>query len=219
MNRTCGAITSNGKPCKRRPTDGRERCNLHGGKTPRGIASPQFKDGRYSKAMPERLLERFEAAKKDPELLNLSAEIALVESRLEDLLRRVEHGESISLWKELEDTLMEYQLSENDGVRIFAMSKMEKLIKRGLADFYTWHDIGNLIEQRRKLVDTERKHMIQSQMMLTLEQGMTLVTALLTSVKANVTDPIALRAISRDVERYLVIPAHNSISAGDEESS
>src|SRR5258708_37054514 len=46
----------------------REECYHHGGKTPRGIASPNFKHGRYSKSLPARMRERYEEALADPHL-------------------------------------------------------------------------------------------------------------------------------------------------------
>lgn len=45
----CGAKTRNRKPCQKAPVSGRKRCHLHGGKQPRGLDSPNFKHGLYSK--------------------------------------------------------------------------------------------------------------------------------------------------------------------------
>lgn len=44
----CGAKTRKGTPCRRAPLEGRKRCKLHGGATPRGPESPHFRHGRYS---------------------------------------------------------------------------------------------------------------------------------------------------------------------------
>jgi hypothetical protein len=45
----CGARTRAGAACRRPPARGRTRCNLHGGKSPRGRSHPRFLHGRYSK--------------------------------------------------------------------------------------------------------------------------------------------------------------------------
>lgn len=45
----CGAKTRSGNPCKRKPAKGRSRCRLHGGATPKGMDSPHWKTGLYSK--------------------------------------------------------------------------------------------------------------------------------------------------------------------------
>lgn len=46
---SCGARTRSGGKCRRKPTPGRTRCNLHGGKFLFGIAHPNYKHGLYSK--------------------------------------------------------------------------------------------------------------------------------------------------------------------------
>jgi hypothetical protein len=43
----CGAKTRRGTACQQ-PAMRNGRCRLHGGKTPRGLASPHLKHGRYS---------------------------------------------------------------------------------------------------------------------------------------------------------------------------
>ena len=47
--RTCGARTRSGAPCKNLAMYPAGRCRLHGGKSLRGLASPRYKHGRYSK--------------------------------------------------------------------------------------------------------------------------------------------------------------------------
>ena len=45
----CNALTRARTPCRRVPSPGRRRCNLHGGKSPRGSRHPRFKHGLYSR--------------------------------------------------------------------------------------------------------------------------------------------------------------------------
>ena len=54
--RRCGAKTRKGTPCKNPCVRGRNRCRMHGGKTPRGWASPHYKHGFYSKDSIARIL-------------------------------------------------------------------------------------------------------------------------------------------------------------------
>ena len=51
----CGAKTRAGTPCQRAPMPN-GRCDKHGGKSLRGIASPRFKHGFYSKDFPTHVL-------------------------------------------------------------------------------------------------------------------------------------------------------------------
>ena len=62
------------------------RCRWHGGKSLRGAEHPMAKHLRYSKYLPEALLARYQEARDDPQLLELRDEIALVDSRLIQLI-------------------------------------------------------------------------------------------------------------------------------------
>ena len=84
MNRCKAKAKQTGKRCKRSPTPGREVCRLHGGATPRGIDSPHFKHGRYSKAVPDRLIEQYEASRTDPDLITMRDDISLTDARIMD---------------------------------------------------------------------------------------------------------------------------------------
>ena len=65
---------------------GRTRCRLHGGDTPQGIASPHYRGKGYSRSIPAHLKDIYEAHFNDPDLLSLHKEIALCDTRIEDLL-------------------------------------------------------------------------------------------------------------------------------------
>lgn len=85
---------------------GRTVCLAHGGRTPRGVASPHFRTGRHSRDLPTRLAVRFEAAEGDPRLLELRGELALLDARIEELLGQLDRGEGdeandAPLWREI----------------------------------------------------------------------------------------------------------------------
>ena len=57
--------------------------------------------------------------------------------------------------------------------------------------------------QRRRLVASERKRLVETQQMLSVEQAMLFVTALAEAARRHVTDPRVLAAMSDDIERTL----------------
>lgn len=67
----------------------------------------------------------------------------------------------------------------------------------------TWQTIAELTEQRRKLVETERKRLVDMQQMITSEQAATLVAALTDAVRRHVDDPDTLAAIATEFDRLL----------------
>src|SRR5215207_6088014 len=87
--------------CCENPSMANGRCRMHGGLTPRGTDLPQFVHGRYSKSLPDRMVERYEQALADEERHDLADEIALAEMKVDDLLAGIKHGESDRLWLKL----------------------------------------------------------------------------------------------------------------------
>lgn len=78
---------STGKTCQRDAMDGSTKCYVHGGATPRGEASPQFKHGRYSRHLPKRIAAKMQQfADADP--LDLSEEMMLAKAILADWVGR-----------------------------------------------------------------------------------------------------------------------------------
>ena len=118
MNRCKAKTKQTGKRCKRSPTPGREVCRLHGGATPRGIDSPHFKHGRYSKAMPDRLIEKYETARNDPDLITMRDDIALIDTRIMDQLELAEADPVI--WDVITDLIEKRRkLCESERRRLY----------------------------------------------------------------------------------------------------
>lgn len=204
VHATCGGKCRDGHLCTNPPMTGRTRCRMHGGASPVGIASATFKHGKYSAYMPDRLLERYHDAVADPALLEQTHEIALVDSRLADLLTRVDTGEAGVLWEKARKATSDIRKAlhnENYGGVMEAALELDNIIGSGLTDFEAWNQISALLSQRRQLVESQRKRMIEQQQFVTVEQALLLVTAMINSVKEHVTDRAALNAISMDVAK------------------
>lgn len=203
--RICGAKTRSGKPCQNRPM-ANGRCRMHGGSTPNGFGLPQTKTGRYSKYLPGRMLEHYADAINDPELLNLRQEIALAEARITDLLSRVDSGESGKLWKQARAAWQQLNQARNEGdlnAEAEAADKLSHLLVRGQADYTVWHEVMVMIEQRRKLVESERRRLVDMQQMITAEQAMALVSAIIDTVRRNVSDRDTLAAIQGELTQLI----------------
>jgi len=79
-----------GEQCKNKCVPGRPRCKYHGGK-----AGAPIKTGAYSKynPVPRGLAKLFEAAMADPEILNLTKDIALLDAQLWSLAEKAKEQE------------------------------------------------------------------------------------------------------------------------------
>lgn len=194
--RQCSAKTKRtGSRCKNPAVNGVATCRMHGGKSARGVASGTFKTGRYSKALPARLMERYDLSREDSGLTDLSDELALTDARLFELLGRVDSGESGRLWDMLGKAKREYERESDQPKKAAILHGILALIEEGLEDRANWAEIAALMEQRRKLVDTERRRLADASQMVTASEALSLVRAVVAIVQEHVTDPLTIAAI------------------------
>lgn len=193
-----------------------QKCRSHGGAVIlRGIDSPGVKHMRYSQVLPTRMAARFVQSTNDPDLLSLQAEISLVDARIEDLLTRVDSGESGATWVRALNQYVELSASIKEGNAagmIAWLDKLRETIDAGLSDYHNWAEIGGAIEARRKLVESERKRLIDIQGMITVTEAMALMRVLTDSIQRNVSDPTALRMIQNDIKKFTGGVGYNTFS-------
>lgn len=157
--RYCGGKTSSGEPC-RKPPGPNGRCHLHGGRALRGIASPTYKHGRYSKDLPTRLLGRYQDALSDPQLLSVGEDIALITSMITETLSKLDTGESGARWRSVWTAYAAFRSARagNDPEQIVkTLAVLSQSIEQGYADFAAREDVRSLIDQRARLVATEQR--------------------------------------------------------------
>lgn len=177
---------------------------MHGGKSQGGVASRTFRDGRYSKYLPAQLLARYHESQEDAELLVLEEEIALLDARIADLLLRVDSGESGSMWRRLGAAWSEVEgTAPGSADRLVALAQLGDLIEGGASDYAAWAEVGDLIQQRRRLVESERRRLVEAQQTITAQQAMVLVSQLSQAVLAHVGDPHVRAAIAADIARLV----------------
>lgn len=141
---------------------------------------------------------RYQEAQDDPELLAMRAEVALIDARLIDVLSRVDTGESGSLWAELQKAWHTYQTGPPEK-RLEAEGRISDVISDGAGDYEAWEDVRSLIDQRSRLVASERQRLVQMQQFITAERAMTFVAAVMASVRRHVSDRSALASIAADL--------------------
>lgn len=207
----CQAWSCNhGRQCECLAVLGRNVCRSHGGASPRGIASPSYKDGRHSKYLPKRMLGEFIASGQSNEILSMRQDIALVDARIADLLQRVDTGESGQLWRQLREeveTLRQALAAQNADQVNECVVEIQRIVLRGHADHAAWSEVMNLVNQRRRLAEAERKRIIDMHQILTAEQALAYMQALATAVRDNVTD---FDVLTRIQQRFSELAAHPS---------
>ena len=213
----CGAKTrAKGKCRKWGMLNG--RCRLHGGATPHGWALPQTKTGKHSKYLrtDADLLERYDRGVNDPDLLALTDEIALIDSRVMTLLAEGGEVELQAVWGEmvsLKNEMEKYRLSKNNAGMAYIMSEILARIDLGSETVKKYAEISRHFEQRRRLVETERKRQIAMKIWATADEQMSLVMQVATLVRDNVNDPKELQAISAGLADIITARVSQSATA------
>lgn len=202
MRQLCGAKTRHGGPC-RQPARPNGRCRMHGGNhTGRGT----FKDGRYSKYLPVRLAARYEEARKDAQLLSLSDDLALLESRLCELLQALDTddvaaqwGKALTVWQGAKEAAG----AKNHAKQAEYFRELDGLLVRGADQAQQWAEIAEVMEQRRRLAETETRRLVHLQQFVTAQQVNLLVAALIRTVQTHVDDPGTRARLSVELARLL----------------
>lgn len=202
MDRCTARSKRTGEPCKRYPTPGRKVCRFHGGHQLRGIASPHWKDGKYSKVLPLGMTAAYERARTDPELIALRDELAVVDARLTTLLGDITAGAPSDLWQQLRATWTRIETAQarsDTATATEGLRTLRELIQQGAAASAGWAEVYEAMALRRSLADTERKRLEAMQATVTVDRVLALMTALGQSVRKHVKDRATLVAITEDI--------------------
>jgi len=159
---------------------------------------PQFRTGRYSKSVPDRLISRYQEALQDEERHDLADEIALAETKVDDILARMEQGESGELWLRLRDLERRVRRATGDQ-RASLLGEMFNLIRRGAQDEVMWREVERWVTRKQRVVETDMRVAKDKQEMVSAEEVMALMAGILDSIKRHVVDQATRKALARDI--------------------
>jgi hypothetical protein len=185
-----GTSRQSGLPCKRRRSPGSEYCIFHGGRTPKGGAHPNFKDGKRSRYMlaPE-IFEHFNRYLNDPELTNHRDSIALTDAMIQEALDDFYGGGTPELWRNINAAWrrVEKARKRGDGVRLGeALDRVGLLIDRGTRDVQGHERVLKLLNERRKHASAETKRRLAEEYTFTYEEAAAYYAALGAAVTKHV---------------------------------
>lgn len=187
----CGAKSkSTGKPCQREAM-ANGRCYVHGGATPKGPQSPNFKHGRYSKYLPKQLADKYHDALTDPDLTNVRHEIALIDALIMENIDALDTGSNREFWKAAKEQIVwarQGYKSENYSTLERALDALDDLADQRVLHFEAEAELRDKIEQRRKLVETEKKIALQGERAVSADELMVFMGAVVDLITRMVDD-------------------------------
>ena len=207
----CTALSRrSGERCRNPAVHGLDVCRMHGGGSPhRGTRSGRpIRHGRYSRLLPDRLAARYQEAERDNALLNLRAEISLIDARLAELLGHLSTGESGQSWREALAAwryLTDMAATGDVGLFRGAMDNLGRILQRGASDPRTWGEIVALVETRRRLVESERRRLVEMQQMISAEQAMALLASVTAIIRENIPDGPTRNRIASGIRGLLAV--------------
>ena len=187
----CGAKLRKkpGRFCKSPPIKGKRRCRLHGGRSLAGVAHGSFKHGRYSRYLPKDLRKQYEQSKHDPQLLSHEPDLRLMDLRLQGLIKNLDNTASLEAfsraqveWEKLEQAQDRGDLEEMGRV----MLKLRPLMRLTVPAGPIWEEIREVIEQRRKLLESESRRIQQSSNSMSGEQILALIEYIVDVLRGSV---------------------------------
>lgn len=197
----CGAKTREGTKCQRAPMKN-GRCYMHGGKSLEGPALPQYKTGRHSHVLPKDLRERYEAGLTAEQLLNLAHEISLIDQMIYDAMARSNMGASEENWLRLialQEEIDEHMANRAIPEAMACRDQMRSIIREEKTALAMRFRVDNLVDKRRKLVDSETRRLTNMREIMTADQALVLIDQVLSLVTEHVTDRAALSAIATGI--------------------
>jgi hypothetical protein len=206
MAAACGAKTRKGGRCKQSGVGAGGRCKFHGGKSLVGPAAPAWRHGRHSKYLPRDLASRYQEALRDPDLIGLRDELALVDVRMAQLLEALGQSGNTTLWKQARAKLEAFKVAGAKGragveEARTTLQDLDALIASGLTAATTWDELRDTIDLRRRLSESETKRLRDLHQMISAERALALMAMLLDVVKQHVTDRHILAAIADQYAR------------------
>lgn len=193
-----------GNPCRNVAVSGSTKCRMHGGKTPRGIASPHFKTGANSKFayLPGNYFARIEKVAGD-QIENLEQSIEIQKVLESKYLEKLNSTESTEAWKRLHQAVREYDEATHEAkdaadkaarqAQAFGMIRF--IVKEGLSETFLHRDIQAIHETQRKISETISKMRKEQQDIYTREQWIELMVTLAGVLRETIKDRSVLSAI------------------------
>lgn len=198
LRRRCGAKKRDGTPCMANPMPN-GRCRLHGGKSPIGTASGTYKHGLRSKlrsVLPANMREVHDAVVNDPSRIEMTEHLGVLNSMLFDSISKWSDG-AAAVFPDLRQSWSQFRIEMAKGQRMNKETmaqlgaKIGELIDTGHADYLARDETRSIIQDIRRVSDTERRRLVAAEQMTSNDAVAVLVTNLVNIVLEEVTDTVA----------------------------
>ncbi len=183
---------------------------MHGGKISPMHGSNKGEIDGVKTHLPKSLCKHFERAINDPELLSLTKDVARLEGFIEDRFEKMAAGPlPAELWKSVEFYTKEIRARADSGDEKKAAEipvlcrKLEEVVANGLGYEKSETEALTLIQEKRKVAETEHKRLQMIGGLITVQEAMALMGQVVKILHMHVNEPRVLKAIATDVTKLV----------------
>lgn len=204
MRKVCGAKTRKGTPCQGLAMEN-GRCRMHGGNQPKGMASPNWKHGRYSKHMGTRLGPLAYEAAHDPNLLDLTELVAVYQVRIQEALELLgTSGFTAETAEKIVKVWGDFRLAQDIAVQnrnvgqarmIQAANEMDALVASLGNQADVWRELDLAAINLKKLAESERKRRIEAHSLIPVTAANNFAYEIMLLVRQEISDPTSWNRI------------------------
>ncbi len=162
-------------------------------------------------------MKMYDDAIKDPKILELKDKIALTDAKIAELLQRVDQVPGVDRIKSVQKSIAACfkalkDIGGYEELSIYsALSDLKEQFDVLADEASAWTQIGDWIDRRQRLTESERRRHMEMHSIITADQMMMLISQLVRIIVTHVKDPIARVAISNDLLRLLPPPPGKEI--------
>lgn len=197
-SRACEGTMKNGDPCPNPAKKGRLFCDLCSDRSQISSSRP-YTGARYKQFLPEKLARLYEEALSRPDLLELENQIAVIDARIMETFEEA-GSKHLPSW---EDILIEVSRLRDPDLGPVAVMNLEQWARDGASHDAKWAQVQSMMEQQRKLVETEIRRKKELNLMIPVDRIMLLMASIADVIKRHVKDPATLQQIKREMGQLL----------------
>lgn len=202
----CKMIKSDGERCRQPVRSGWTVCKYHGAGSADTPAGRPPINGHYSKHLPSRYFSDYQEYLQDPNLLSMRREMALIDVRLGEMLQMLETSDSPQAWNRISVACAMLEKAVGDG-KFDELPKIAEILRNAITahknDQDIWSNVLNLIDNRRKVADVERRRIEAMKKYLTMQEANAMMAYFVDSVMKRVSSPQERALISEDLRQFV----------------
>lgn len=149
--------------------------------------------------------KKYQMILKNGTIMSNRYSVDLLDQRIQQLLERIDNDEAPERMAALYALFQDVKANQgkNEAAMYAALSAMDVVMEAAYHDYEAWKQIMEMLDVRRKLIDSEVKVVKDLKAILTAEQAYNMVAKMQAVIMDEVKDPKALRRISYKFARLI----------------